>query len=396
MIDGSANDSDLLRFLDGVKNNSPVDALVAARLAIALADSGQRFQSESERVADVASTGGPTSLSTLLCPLFLRVASCVVVKLGVPGRPAGGIDCLAQLPGYKTELTSKTLEATLRRCGYAHFLASGQYAPLDARVFRLRQQHGYQNVATLVAASLLSKKLAVGVRYAGLDIRVAPHGNFGSTWEEGRTNATVFASAADMLGIVARPILTEASFPYQPYIGRKEALASLWLLFESRAEHWLSSHLELCRELALACAPADGRDAIKQVDVQSLRDIFYENLEAQGASPDDFVRTSETTLQAHAETLHAQSDGFVEYSMVALRRVIVEAQNADASGTIFADPVGLVLLRRPGEWVRCGEPIATMRVDPQVSEKTATALRSVVKIQAHSASPGFEMVKTNG
>ncbi len=61
-------------------------------------------------VADVASTGGPSSLSTLLSPLFLRAGGAVVPKLGVPGRPAGGIDCLAQIPGYRTELSAQEVE----------------------------------------------------------------------------------------------------------------------------------------------------------------------------------------------------------------------------------------------------------------------------------------------
>ncbi|QNN45477.1 hypothetical protein H9L17_09570 [Thermomonas brevis] len=293
-------------------------------------------------------------------------------------------------------MATKALEAILQRCGYAHFLASDQYAPLDARMFRLRQQHGYQEVATLVAASLLSKKLAVGVRYAGLDIRVAPHGNFGRTWEEARANATLFASAADALGIDARPVLTKASYPYQPYIGRKESLAALWLLFESRAGLWLSSHLELCRELALACVPIDSRDAIMHVDVESLRDIFYANLEAQGASPDDFVRISEATLHAHVETLYAPSDGFVSYAVADIRRLIVEVQRAAAPEAFFADPVGMVLLRQPGEWVRCGDPIATLRVERPVSGEDVVAFQAFVTIQAYPEGPGFEAVKPNG
>ena len=52
-------------------------------------------------IADVASTGGPGSLSTLLPPFVLSTLGCNVVKLGVPGRSAGAIDSLATLPGRK-------------------------------------------------------------------------------------------------------------------------------------------------------------------------------------------------------------------------------------------------------------------------------------------------------
>ena len=131
-------------------------------------------------------------------------------------------------------------------------------------------------------------------------------------------------------------------------------------------------------------------------DVSSLRDVFYANLEAQGASPCDFVYMSETTLRSHVDTLYAESDGFVNYPIAEIRRIVVDAQHIAAGGTDFADPVGLVLLRRPGEWVRRGEPIATLRIDRANREEVATAFQSLILIQAYPAGPGFGAVKSNG
>lgn len=397
MIDGASSDHEIVRALVEIKNDFPVDAPSAAKLAIAFADSGDRFWPDPGVTADIASTGGPTSLSTLLCPLFLRVAGCCVVKLGVPGRPAGGIDCLAQLQGYRTALAPSELVVILKQHGLAHFLASDRYAPLDARVFQLRQRYGFQDVATLAAASLLSKKLAVGVRYAGLDVRVGPHGNFGRTWEEARINAAMFVNAANILNIDARPVLTDGSFPYQPYIGRKEALAALWLLFESKANFWLSSHLELCRTIAQTCVPDDGKRLVKQAGVALLKEAFYSNLEAQGTSPGEFERIAETTLESHSETLCARSDGFVGYAMADIRRVVVEAQSSvTTTGNAFPDPLGLTLLRHPGEWVRRGEPIATFRADRTASTEIAEILQDIYTTGTIPVGPGFEAVNPNG
>src|SRR5437868_14746215 len=100
------------------------------RLNKLLASSGTVLTcNENGPTADVASTGGPASLSTLLCPLYLRSYGFVVPKLGVPGRPAGGIDVLAQLPGYRVDLSEADVRRVLERCGYAHFLAGTQFAP---------------------------------------------------------------------------------------------------------------------------------------------------------------------------------------------------------------------------------------------------------------------------
>lgn len=72
---------------------------LVAELASKLAASGhQRPKGRIE--ADLASTGGPSRLSTLLVLLQLVAAGCRVPTVGVPGRPAGGIDVLATVPGH--------------------------------------------------------------------------------------------------------------------------------------------------------------------------------------------------------------------------------------------------------------------------------------------------------
>src|ERR1700730_17369116 len=162
-ISNSATDDEILSVIELVARKYPADSKAAAALARALAGSGMSLKCITEFSADVASTGGPSSLSTLLSPLFLREGGAVVPKLGVAGRPAGGIDCLAQIRGYESSLVRSKVEAVLNSGGYAHFVADGQMAPLDGRMFKMRQQSGYQSVPTLVAASLLSKKLAVGI-----------------------------------------------------------------------------------------------------------------------------------------------------------------------------------------------------------------------------------------
>ncbi len=397
MIDSSASDEDIVRLLADIKSNHPVDAVIAAELATILADSGDRFFPDATNTADVASTGGPSSLSTLLCPLFLRAAKFHVIKLGVPGRPAGGIDCLAQLQGYRTELSPEELTEVLRRNGFAHFQASDRYAPLDARVFQLRQLHGFQSVATLAAASLLAKKRAVGVRYAGLDVRVGPHGNFGRSAAEGAANAAMFIDAAGILGVEARPVLTDGVHPYQPYIGRKEALAALWLLFESNACEWLASHFQLCRTLSLACVPSESRTYMARIGVGQLKEVFYCHLEAQGGSPEDFVRVSRRTLDAHAEILRAPVDGFVHYSLAGLRDALYDVQRfVGRSEGRYADPAGLILLKRPGEWVQRGEPVATLRLDPGVPDRLAVACRNSFTMHNHPEGPGLEAVRIHG
>lgn len=362
MLNEASSDDELIDYLGRVAATLPRDPVEASNLARLLAASGSALSFPGVRTADVASTGGPSSLSTLLCPLFLRVAGLHVPKLGVPGRPAGGVDCLAQVPGYRTSLAEDELQQAMKECGYAHFTAAGRYAPLDARLFRLRQQNGFQEIPTLVAASLLSKKLAVGVSTAGLDIRVAPHGNFGRNFDEARLNARIYEEAASILGISGRPVLTDGSVPYQAYIGRSEALVAMKAIFDGTADAWLQEHVELCRQLSAAAAPDEGA-AIADATAASLRQAFVANLVAQGATEAGFLRVAELAVDRHDRTIVAENDGVVTVSLEGIRRAMTDAQGAAAGNKDYPDPVGVILLRRPGDTVQRGEVLATVRVE---------------------------------
>ncbi|WP_157642388.1 hypothetical protein [Burkholderia ubonensis] len=364
MIDSQSSDEEIVDFLADVSQRKRKDPLLAAEFAEVLANSGTKLVRTIAQTADVASTGGPASLSTLLCPLFLCAAGLVVPKLGVPGRPAGGIDCLAQIAGYRTSLSDSELEAALSDGGYAHFLASGRYAPLDARVFKLRQLYGFQEIPTLVAASLLSKKLAVGVTTAGLDIRVAPHGNFGRTMAEAMENADLFVQAAKLLGLIGRPVLTDGNMPYQPYIGRSEALVALADIFAGTAGSWLQEHVETCRRLSLAAAPAEYAPMVEAVRTEDLYQVFSTNIFAQGADEEAFIALVKKVRGAVQFEICADRDGEVEVSLEGIRRSLVEAQStAPNVGREFPDPAGVILQKKPGEFVLRGDVLATVRVN---------------------------------
>lgn len=169
-LEKSSSDNDIVHLIEHASRNALQLEEVAA-LAQRLAGTGHSLPTIQGPSADLASTGGPSSLSTLLCPLFFRLKGFTIPKLAVPGRPAGGIDVLATIPGYKTTLRPEEVVRCLEECGYCHFLASDDFVPLDARMFRLRQQIGAQDNPFLAIASLISKKLAAQVENVRLDVR---------------------------------------------------------------------------------------------------------------------------------------------------------------------------------------------------------------------------------
>lgn len=331
-----------------------------ADVASTMAASG-RHLAPRERTADVPSTGGPTSLSTLLCPLFLRAAGFLVPKLGILGRPAGGLDVLAQVRGYSTSLELDRIEKVLAACGYAHFDAGGEFAPLDREFFHYRQTNAAQALWPLVIASLLAKKLAASVRVVGLDVRVAPHGNFGADKTNARRYAQRFISVSRCLSIESSCFLTDATIPFQPYVGRSEALWALSTIFESKDSAWLAQHVEECRFIA---AETTGyRDPIPRA---ALARHFFENLEAQGADPDAFDDVVRSTAAAHSPAVIATTSGRVRYDLGLLRTTIGAFQGEPNGETAYPDLVGVRLLAQPGAFVEAGELVASVRCPAEI------------------------------
>lgn len=359
MLDGlkiTSDDRGIARLVHHISRQG-INLRETASLSRKLAEAGYALPVVENDTADIPSTGGPSSLSTLICPLILRSKGFTVPKLGVPGRPAGGIDVLATIPRYETNLNRDEVVRCLEECGYAHFLAGEQFVPLDARMFRIRQEVGEQANPPLVVASLISKKLAASVGRVRLDVRVGPHGNFGHTLEDARINARIFNGVAQLVGLDSGCYLTDATAVYQPYIGRGEALVALDDLFNDVPSPWLKEHVESCWKMT-----ENLKVGTEEPSGGMLKKIFADNLEAQGSSIREFERRVDEVRESSKTTIRAASSGYLQIDLDKLRRLLVHAQANDRSKlSPFPDPCGVELLCRPGLWVDAGQPLARLR-----------------------------------
>ncbi|MER8896837.1 hypothetical protein [Mesorhizobium sp. M0676] len=380
---GSLSKRDWSDYVRSVARHGLTDDQVAA-LAVEFANSGVKLDFGEASTADVASTGGPSSLSTLLTPLFLVREGFQVPKLGVPGRPAGGLDVLAQIPGYKIDLDPTEIRVVIAKCGYAHFNSAGLFAPLDAEIFRLRQGLAVQAVPELVIASLLSKKIAVGVRSVGLDVRIAPHGNFGDDYETGRRNAKRFISVAKLLGLRAVCILTDAQLPFQPFVGRGESLWAMSDALRGDSDDWLQRHVAQCEAMAYAVSGSDVRQINSPPSVE-----FAANVDAHGGSYDGFLDKVEAVRRSHIHFIESPDNGFIRYDLEIIRSVLVSEQKKTSYGGPFPDPAGVRLLVEPGNRVTRAEPVMSIRLGRGTALEVMDRLRRAL-IVSHTAGSAME------
>ncbi len=335
------------------------------KLATALAASGQQINHTADQYSDIPSTGGPSSLSTLICPLFLNLLGDKVLKLGVPGRPAGGIDVLSQIEGYQITPSVNEVLEWVKEIGYVHLLASSMFAPLDIKLFEHRKRNNKLNIPSFVIASLLSKKICLNVKNVGLDIRVSEFGNFGHTWDDAKKNAIRFNRIASLLGIRSTCFITNGEEPQQPYIGRGESILALTKIFKNEMDPLLSKHVSYC--LAMGQSISSHRNTIDP-SVKSLEKVFNANVEVQGGSIGSFLELAFETQTKHTHSIKISRTGILYIRLDKVRECLVKLQ-ARAGDRLFPDPCGIILKCVPYQFVSKGEIVCTFRcVDTYLDE----------------------------
>jgi thymidine phosphorylase len=333
------------------------------RLAITLAASGEQVRSSGDGFVDVASTGGPGSLTTLLAPLFIRSLGGRVSKIAVPGRPAGGLDVLGSLAGYRAYVGLEDAGHILARCGYLHVGAGDVFCPLDARLFEWRQRNGFQAVADLAIASLLSKKVAAGVSRAVLDVRVGRYGNFGASRTAARRNSMRFVAAAASIGIEGVCGIGNSSLA-QPFVGRGEAARALAVVLMGEATGQLASHVDNCLELARIAVDESTQPTELASLLDSSRRSHADMLTAHGSCTVEFHGRVHENASAHRRIVVAPKSGHLQFDLAMIREVIVKRNRVASATSSFPDECGLVTLVGDGEYVGAGQPVVAVRSSP--------------------------------
>jgi len=151
-------------------SNAELTELTSAMLA-----SGDRLHFDGWSVprVDKHSTGGVgDKTSLLLAPMLACCGAAVPMMSGRGlGHTGGTLDKLESIPGFSTQMSLADATAQVRKLGCALFGQTPEIAPVDRRLYALRDVTGTVPSVPLIAASIMSKKLAEGLDALVLDVK---------------------------------------------------------------------------------------------------------------------------------------------------------------------------------------------------------------------------------
>jgi pyrimidine-nucleoside phosphorylase len=331
-----------------------------------------------QTVVDKHSTGGVGDKTSL-------VIGPIVAACGVPlgkmsgrglGHTGGTLDKLESIPGFRVELTTAEFISQLRDVGVAIIGQTQNLVPADKLLYALRDVTATVDNVSLIASSIMSKKLAGGADAIVLDVKVGD-GAFMKTRDDARSLAEAMLGLGRDAGRRVVCLLTDMDQPLGGAVGNALEIRETIATLRGAGPADLNElALTACGHLlALSDLGIDEREGRRRAEAAvrdgSALERYDRWIRAQGGDPDEDALPVAPVRRA----VEAPRPGVVEWlgavaiGTAALRLGAGRSMKDDA----IDRAVGVRCLKKRGDHVEHGEPLAEVHARTEAAAERAAA-----------------------
>lgn len=367
---GSIPDYQMSAFLMAVCLNGMNHEETAA-LTVAMANSGDLLDlSRIEGVkVDKHSTGGVGDKTSL-------VLSPMVAALGIPvakmsgrglGHTGGTIDKLESFPGFSTTISIDQFITNVNRIKMAIVGQTANLAPADKKIYALRDVTATVDNISLIASSIMSKKIASGSDVIVLDVKTGS-GAFMKSFEDSLALAKEMVQIGTIAGRKTYAVITDMNQPLGSAVGNTlEVIEAIDTLKGEGPKDLLEVSITLAAFMVMGADKADSLDAAKEILYKTIEDKsalnkLAEFISAQGGNSDAVYDTDRLQKANMEEILAAPFDGYItsiqteEIGMTSL----ILGGGRETKESVIDLSVGIKIHKKLGDYVQKGDALATL------------------------------------
>lgn len=338
---------------------------------------------------DKHSTGGVGDTTTLVLAPLVAAAGVPVAKMSGRGlgHTGGTIDKFESIPGFQTNLSIAEMIEAVKRVGVAVVGQTGNLVPADKKLYSLRDVTATVDSLPLIAASIMSKKLAAGADALVLDVKTGD-GAFLKGLDEAAALAKTMVEIGQGAGRETVAVLSNMDQPLGKAVGNSLEITEAILTLQGRGPEDLT---ELCLELGawmlfLAKATqqvSDGKDKLRDLlksgaALEKLRELVISQ-HGNGQVVEDLSLLPQAPVIIEVKAAEVGFVQRIKAESIGVGAMILGAGRETKESAIDL-AAGIVLEKKVGDKVDKGDCLATLHTGlPEDSDKIAMVKNMILE-----------------
>ena len=357
-------DEKMTEFLKAVKDNGMnMDETIS--LTKTMIDSGEKmdFSHLNSYVADKHSTGGVgDKVSLILGPLMASLGITIPMIAGRSlGHTGGTIDKLETIPGFKTDLSIQEFKNCIEKIGLCIMSQTDSICPADKKMYALRDVTNTIDSMPLICGSIMSKKIAEGIRGLVLDIKIG-NGAFMKNLKDGKDLASKLMKVGGAFNVSTDVIFSNMDQPLGRTAGMWcEVNESINAMNGEGAEDLMNVVYNLGTKMLLQAKIVKSATEAHQIQIENIRNgkalkKFQQMVKNQSGQIDLGPKINNPSYSHEVVSEH---DGYVSsFDTTAIGWALVELGcGRKKSGDVLDSSSGIEFYAKVGEKIEKGEAI---------------------------------------